>query len=248
MKRAYLTIDNSPSSDMRRKVEVLSARGIPAVFFCRGDLLEQRPDDAIYAIKKGFIIGNHGYNHPRFSELNMEDCFEQVRRCDEIIDRLYQRAGVKRPVRWIRFLYGDKAGFAKMRLFQKFEGEGKRRKEELQEYVWSLGYSSPDLGVTYDHWRKLGLDQDIDWYWTYDVMEYMVRGTDPWFGLTSLQKVLERMDWNKPEEWACLGDQTSPEVILTHDHEQTTDMFEPIIDKLLSKGLQFTLPPFDEAK
>jgi len=248
MKRAYLTIDDSPSADMRTKVDLLRAKEIPAVFFCRGDLLEQRPDDAIYAIKNGFIIGNHSYDHPRFSELSMEDCFEQVRRCDEIIDRLYQRAGVKRPVRWVRFPYGDKGGFAKMRLFQKFEGEGKRRKVELQEYVWSLGYSCPDLGVTYEHWRKLGLDQDIDWYWTYDVMEYMTFSAEPLFGITSLQKVLERMDEDHPEEWRGLNSGDSPEVILTHDHEQTADMFGPIIEKLLSKGFTFTLPPFEEAK
>jgi len=36
-KTACLTIDDAPSVDMSWKVEYLSQRGIPAIWFCRGN-------------------------------------------------------------------------------------------------------------------------------------------------------------------------------------------------------------------
>ena len=68
MKAAYLTIDDSPSPDMQSKVDYLHREAIPAVFFCRGDFLEERPAAALDAIRKGFIIANHSYSHPHFSD------------------------------------------------------------------------------------------------------------------------------------------------------------------------------------
>ena len=56
-KIAYLTIDDAPTEDFIRKVNYLKSVNVPAIFFCRGDRLEQRPDDLIYAIQQGFIIG-----------------------------------------------------------------------------------------------------------------------------------------------------------------------------------------------
>ena len=51
----YLTIDDSPTEDFLSKVDLLASMEIPAIFFCRGNRLEERPDDAISAIKKGYV-------------------------------------------------------------------------------------------------------------------------------------------------------------------------------------------------
>jgi peptidoglycan/xylan/chitin deacetylase (PgdA/CDA1 family) len=40
-KIAYLTIDDSPSRFMRHKVDYLLSRGIPAIFYVRGEFVEQ---------------------------------------------------------------------------------------------------------------------------------------------------------------------------------------------------------------
>src|SRR5262249_4729079 len=51
-KTAYLTIDDGPSVDMVAKVDYLAARRIPAVWFCRGDLLAARPEPALHALAR----------------------------------------------------------------------------------------------------------------------------------------------------------------------------------------------------
>ena len=103
----YLTIDDAPSADFLNKVKLLTSKEIPALFFCRGQYLEERPDDGIYAIKKGFVLGNHSYSHPRFSELSLNECFQEIKQTDEIIDKIYQDADVTRPAKLFRFPYGD---------------------------------------------------------------------------------------------------------------------------------------------
>ena len=55
MKKAYLTIDDGPSKDTVKKVDFLSGKGISAIFFCRGDFLEENKNAAIHAINKNQI-------------------------------------------------------------------------------------------------------------------------------------------------------------------------------------------------
>ena len=66
MKIAYLTIDDAPSKDFIRKLDFLSSKNIPAILFCEGRFLEERFDDGVCAIRKGYIVGNHGYDHKYF--------------------------------------------------------------------------------------------------------------------------------------------------------------------------------------
>jgi peptidoglycan/xylan/chitin deacetylase (PgdA/CDA1 family) len=68
-KQAYLTMDDAPSASFKKKVDFLTAKSIPAVFFCLGKLLEERFGEAVYALNRGYIIGNHSYDHPYFSDL-----------------------------------------------------------------------------------------------------------------------------------------------------------------------------------
>lgn len=107
MVKAYLTIDDSPSSDFLGKVNFLSSISVPAIFFCRGDLIEGRRDELIEAIQRGFIIGSHSYIHKRHSLLSLEECLDSIRRNDEILEELYLGAGVKRRKKVFRFPYLD---------------------------------------------------------------------------------------------------------------------------------------------
>jgi len=103
-KIAYLTIDDAPSEDMKEKVDFLVSKGIPAIWFCLGDFLEKGSEHAIHAIEKGFIIGNHSYGHPYFSDLPLKQCFEEIQKTDRIIDEIYRKAGVKDPLDFSDFL------------------------------------------------------------------------------------------------------------------------------------------------
>ena len=64
------------------------------------------------------------------------------------------------------------------------------------------------------------------------------------FGIDSLRKVFERMDENYPEQGRGLNFAGSNEIILIHDHFETTKIFIPIIKKLITKGIKFDLPKF----
>ena len=246
LKTAYLTIDDGPSKDMKKKVDFLISKGISAVWFCRGDLLEQRPHYADYAIKNRFIISNHSYSHPYFSDLTLRQCYEEIERTDTIIEYIYQKAAVKRPAKFFRFPYGDKGGLRYAEVFEPYQGEGKIRKDGIQEFLRRLGCRQPRfMGITYEYYLNAGLLDDVDWHWTYDVMEYAIFEEEHMFGIDSLEKVFERMDEDVPEGCRGLNFSGSEDIILIHDHPESSHLFEPIVERLLAKGIQFSLPEFD---
>ena len=242
-KIAYLTIDDAPSSDFRRKVDYLSAKSIPAVFFCIGKLLERRQVDAVYSVRRGFILGNHSYSHIPFSDMCLYDCYKDIARADALIDRIYKRAKKPRPAKFFRFPFGDKGGLKHTEVFERYTAAGERRKEKLQQFLKSLGYRQPKFPrITYKYYKKAGLLDDVDWHWTYDVMEYAIFEKEHPFGIDTIKKVFDRMDENVPEGCRGLNYRGSDEIILVHDHANSAKLFMPIIERLLSKGLSFRLP------
>ncbi len=243
-KNAFLTIDDAPSPHLAQKVDYLAGRGIAAVLFCRGELLERHPDLALYAIKRGFILGNHSYDHPYFSELSLAKCREQIDRTDRLIDALYAQAGQPRPARFFRFPFGDKGGLKRSDVLSGYEGRGLERKEALQAHLRALGYSKPDFpGITYRYYLAAGLHTDVDWYWTYDTIDWGPLSTNPPGGIDSLEKILARMEEDDPEGGRGLNYPGSDEIIIMHDFEQTTPIFFAMIDRLLAKGIRFQPVP-----
>ena len=89
IKIAYLTIDDCPSDGMKTKVDFLLRNDIPAIWFCRGEFLEKRQEPVVYAIKNGFVMGNHSYDHPLFSRISLKECFKQIKVTDELIKTAY---------------------------------------------------------------------------------------------------------------------------------------------------------------
>ncbi|MBN1891077.1 MAG: polysaccharide deacetylase family protein [Thermoflexales bacterium] len=239
-KIAYLTIDDAPSVTMSEKVDYLLSKHIPAIWFCQGSLLEQRTNAAIRAIRKGFVLGNHAYNHPYFSDLELTQCYEQIQRTDDMIEAVYARAGVQRPAKYFRFPYGDKGGLKYSEVLEAYSEAGLERKEALQTYLRQLGYAPPPVEhITYRYYQVNGLREDVDWYWTYDVMEWSIYAAEHLYGVDSLEKVLARMDEDEPEGFRGLNDPSSAEIVLIHDHLETSSCFVSIIERLLEKGLSF---------
>lgn len=243
MKKVYLTIDDGPSQDRKEKVDILHEHGIQAIWFCVGADLENRLEDAIYTIKKGGIIGNHSYSHFQFSKMPLEKCFEEILKTDKIIDKIYKKASVKRPIKAFRFPYGDK-GEPNPCFDRPYSEEGKIKIAKIQAYLRKLGYTQPKFEkVTYNYYRKLGLLDDIDWFWTYDVLEWSAFMKVPVQGVCTLDDVLNRMDLDEPENWRGLNCPDSEDIIAIHDHPETTPMFRPIIERLVGKGLMFSPIP-----
>ena len=214
-KTIYLTIDDCPSKDFRKKIDFLIANKIPAILFCIGKEIEKYPKEIIYAIKKGFIIGNHSYSHLDFSVISLKESERQIKLTDKIVDNLYKKAKVKRKIKLFRFPYGDKGPIMKNR--------------NLQKILKQLGYKQPRFKDINYKWYNLRLAKGYDMLWTYDISEYKFKRLEEVF-----EKILHMQ--------GRLSNLNSRDIVLIHDHAKTTKWFFKILNKLIEKNIKFILP------
>ena len=230
MIQALLTIDDIPSDNTRSIVDYLNDAGIRAILFAVGEKAENNPEPAVYALQHGMIVGNHSYSHPHFSELSLAEGIREIERCEAVLDRVYDRAGVKRAFRPFRFPYGDK---------------GQKNRAALQAFLRERGFSKVnDTRIPYAWWRKDGLDRDIDTLWTFDFAEYGIR---PGSGFT-LEDVWKRVRDPNPGNGAALYGPDGRHILLLHAHDETDELvpgyYRLLLDDLLKNGVQFIAPDF----
>jgi len=149
LKHIYLTIDDGPSRRTSQLLDYLNARNIGAILFCVGKNLIKRPNIATRAIREGFIIGNHSYDHSNFNKLNQAHARGQIEKTDKIINDLYARSGIRRPAKYFRFPYGSK-------------GRTPRAKQYNQVILHDLEYFAPFHVPS------------LDWRWDVDVGDWHV--------------------------------------------------------------------------
>ena len=125
MIKALLTIDDVSSKNTPAIVDYLTEKNIPVIMFCVGQWAEGHPDELIYALKHGIIVGNHSYTHPQFSSISIEECKKEIDKNEEVLDSFYSQAGVERKYRPFRFPYGDKGG---------------KNKDAIQQYLSEKGF------------------------------------------------------------------------------------------------------------
>lgn len=239
-KIAYLTIDDSPSIDTKSKIDYLMSKNIPAIIYCRGEFIIQHFSSVIYAIENGYIIGNHSYSHPRFSELNIETCIEEILKTEKLIEEAYHFAKKKRAFKLLRYPFGDNGG-GELRLSE-YSTEANEKMEKLRTFLIKEGFQRASFeGITYDYYQRSGFDRQIDAPWTFDTKDYVALSEKSMkkHGLITLDNFLHRMDIDNPEEGFGLNYPNSSEIILMHDFAKISFLFAPMIDKLLSKQLHF---------
>ncbi|TGD82693.1 polysaccharide deacetylase family protein [Hymenobacter wooponensis] len=278
-KVAYLTIDDAPSSDFTAKLTFLQQQRIPAVFFCRGDLLAQQPEAAVRAVQLGYILGNHSYDHPSFSTISLAECQEQIRKTDAVLAAVYNRAGVPWQHKYFRFPYGDRGDLKLGHLLQgesaRWKGSGPpstrrwhrlaeqvrrffpervrqartrglAREAAIQHYLHALGYQFPPfLDITYSYLQAY--QQEKDWPWTFDVLEWSLLQTPSWRGGHTLSSILARLEHPTPPDPRGpvpaaaygLSFPGSAEIILLHDHAETSHAFYAVVERLLEQGIVF---------
>lgn len=220
-KLVYLTIDDSPTNDFRKKVGFLKNNSIPAIFFCEGHKLQDREQEVVDAINQGFLIGNHSWSHPYFDQLTQDEVWQEIESTDALITTLYQKAGVPRKLKVFRFPYLNKGGNNKL---------------YAQLVLKELGYVQPSWHpITYDWYRKEGFYQDLDVVCTYDSMDWTVASGSHVYGIKSLQDLLDRMDEDVPEGRRGLQTLDSCDIVLVHDNPRISDFFEPLINRLIEK-------------
>lgn len=248
MKTAYLTIDDSPSPYFKQKVDYLSERGIPALIFCIGQDIVARETDIDDAIQKGFLIGNHSWSHPHFSDLFLEECKEEILRTDRFIEGIYQRLGRLWPLKCFRFPYFDSGGYENSVDYEArermpsgkpmpFPNEEKRL--GIQATLRDLGYRQPDFQGINRSYFEPELLSGFDVRCTFDQSEYWLGKAEAPWGLSTEEAIMARIEEDEPYEGRSLNRLDTADVILVHDHENTTELFFKIIDRYLEKGIRF---------
>jgi len=239
MKKIFLTIDDSPSPQMKEKVDFLVKNGIPAIFFCIGEKMEAFPEMVKYAIQNGFAIGNHSYNHPHFSTISFAEIKAQIVQTEAILDDLFAQAG-RRRIKYFRFPYGDKGDGLKGQLSSFWRKANHKKKSEIQIFLKQQGFVAPPLlGAHYSFYEKANFHVDIDWHWTFDTIDYSESMTDDEI-LTRLRNphphnpLKRRM---KEDYWISAKEKS--EIVLLHDYEGKHELFFKIVKELQQLPLVF---------
>ncbi|HEX3043407.1 MAG TPA: polysaccharide deacetylase family protein [Bacillota bacterium] len=251
-KKAYLTIDDGPSKDFRPKVDFLYENSIPALFFCLGENILKYEEDMVYAAQKGFIIGNHSFSHPHFSDLTLEQCEAEIKRTDESIQRIYQKSGIECPAKFFRFPYFDTGGDVHSEenetkwlktSYERLLYKSDDKRKAIQSFLHELGYRQPNFQGLHHTWlQDHKLLDAIDVRCTFDQMEYWLGAANAPRGLNKVEAILARIDEECSEESRTFHDPETTEIILIHDHEKTTGLFYQIINRYLEKGIRFINP------
>ena len=230
MNTVLLTIDDVPSRNTPAIVDELCARNITAIMFAVGMNVERFYDEAVYAVRKGMIVGNHSYSHAAFSAITLEEGIGEIEKCEAILERVYQDAGVERKHRPFRFPYGDKGG---------------ANKAELQRYLAQNGFDKvDDRHLPYDWWRENCLDRDIDTLWTFDFEEYRTQNDETF----SRDSVWEKMNDANPKLGAALLGENQRHIALMHAFDETEAVWpgycRELLDELQRRGVTFDPPAF----
>lgn len=230
MNTALLTIDDIASRNTPAIVDYLCSKGIQAVLFARGSNVERYYDEAVYAVKHGFIVGNHSYSHAHFSELTLDEAIRDIEHCEQVLDQLYRDSGVNRQWRPFRFPYGDKGG---------------SNKDMLQEYFREHGFHKlNDRHIPYRWWKESNCYQDIDTFWTFDFEEYRL----PWNDGFTYDAIRAKMHDPAPRQGAALYGENQRNILLLHAHDETDAIlpgyYRLFIDEMLERGVTFDVPSF----
>lgn len=230
MSRAYLTIDDISTPYTPEIVDFLCDKGIKPILFSVGVNVEKYRKEALYALRKGVIIGNHSYSHPAFSSLTLQQAKEEIDRQEEVLNSLYAEAGVPRTIKVFRFPYGDKGG---------------DNREAIQEYLLEKGFSKlDDRAIGFEWYQTERCAQEVDTFWTFDFAEYQIR---PGSSFT-FNDVLDRVYDRNQDSPSHLLMPESNHIILIHDHAETEELepnyFRRLIELLLEEGVEFMEPKF----
>jgi len=257
--KAYLTIDDSPSTRMDDLVDYLEEKGIPAVFYCRGDHLEDNTGSAIRALQKGFILANHTYSHQRSSEKDFAWIVEDIERCETLLEEVHAVAGVARKGKYFRFPHVDRgtAGWIvdydrydakdKDALFAAFtdglnvksrDRPGKEafdKKERLQRYLAGAGYTQPFKNVAHPWFAKGEIAGASDSLYTFSNCDWML--TARHIGKWPYKSVEDLKQKALGDPW--LGVDGGTNVILAHDQAEIVDVTIELIEDLANNGVKF---------
>jgi len=257
MPKLYLTIDDGPSVHFEALVDFLFDHKVPAVFFNRGDHMEARPGAVIYGIKKGYVMANHGYAHQKASQMRYEAVCADILKCEVVLDRLYQQAGVERPGKYIRFPYMDRGmGPALVEdvpevfkepikeLITVGLGHAQRapsddevdHKDQLQDFLQEQGFEPlPTPDVTLPWYVETGMAKSIDSLCTFSTSDWVLNERHLGrFGINGIDDLKRRIDADP-----YLHEDGTNHIVLAHDGPEIHEVLKELVKYFLDSGFEF---------
>jgi peptidoglycan/xylan/chitin deacetylase (PgdA/CDA1 family) len=257
MPKVYLTIDDGPSNHFTKLIDFLHERNIPAVFFNRGDMMDERPEAVIYGIKKGYLMANHTYSHRRASKLPLEKIYEEIEHTDRILHALYKKADVTRPGKYFRFPYMDRGmgpmlvedlprqykaahdellGAGLGHAPEKPDAEHIHKKRYIQSHLKDMGYTQlPCKNITLSWYAHTEMAEAIDSLCTYSTSDWALLDRHKGkHGFSTIEDLTRKID-----EDAGLKDESSNHIILAHDQDEIFDVVTALVDHMHKKGFEF---------
>lgn len=258
MRRAFLTIDDTPSASTDALTGWLAAAGIPAILFCRGDRLAGNPDAALTAIERGFTLANHAYSHQRASAIGFQAMADEISRTEAMIDDLYRQAGIRRAARHFRFPHMDRgcggwivdydAVPAHRETLIRLFSDGlnidlappteaqQRLKDDLQDWLRRNGFTAPAFdGVRFPWYADTEMAAAVDAMFTYSTSDWMVTprhaGRWPYATIDDLKVKIDDDPW--------LADRQSAHIILAHDQDDLFNTVKTLINHFRDHDFNF---------
>ncbi len=217
LKELFLTIDDGPSIHTKAKVDFLKMHHIPALLYARGEFMKKYPDEIPYAIQQGFLIGNHSYTHPFFSQIPLEKCFEEILRTEELIETAYTQAGEKRSQKIVRLPFADR-GAGPHAVASKTVTE-EEKVQAIQNFLKQHHFSPVFFNKKQPSF--------IDSFWDLDTEDYKSKYiNDKTLFENRLKELLS--NYNHPSM-----------ILLVHDFDNNHHLFETTMNLLLKKNVKF---------
>ena len=259
MRSAYLTIDDSPSTRMDDLVDYLEGKGIPAIFYCRGDHLEENSASAIRALQKGFVLANHAYSHQRSSQKDFTWIVDEIEKTEVLLEEIHAVAAVARKGKYFRFPQLDRGTAGWIVDYDEYQGKEREallaayaeglnvqsmdrpdeqafeKKKRLQTYLAGAGYTQPFKGVTHSWFSDSEIASAHDSLYTFSNCDWMLTarhvGKWPYKSVEDLKKKAQTDPW--------LSQEGSVNVILAHDQAEIIEVTIELIEDLANNGLEF---------
>jgi peptidoglycan/xylan/chitin deacetylase (PgdA/CDA1 family) len=155
-----LAIDDGPTEVTTQLIAQLEQAGHRAVLFVLGCNVAGREAILVDAVRRGFALGNHSFDHPHFSTLGLDQARAEILATEAFIETAYREAGMARHGRWFRFPYLD---------------TGEQGAPAMQGLLRELGFRRPRAVsrrvAAYDRQR-------LDWPTTLDTRDWALPGEE----------------------------------------------------------------------
>lgn len=259
MRKALLTIDDSPSGDSDALVNFLDERSVPAIFFCRGDRLSENPAPMIRAAERGFIVANHAFHHRRASQISYDAMTAEILATEKLIENIYAQAAKPRPAQYFRFPHMDRGAGgwvfdydavpehrdALKTLFADGlnvsltppTSEQIDKKSKLQDFLHTHGFTQlPSSGITHPWFTHTEAAHAVDAMFTFSTSDWMLTkrhlGKWPYASLADLKRKIDDDPW--------LNNAASSNIILAHDQPEVLPTVQALVAHMLAKDFSFT--------